>query len=666
MAFLFDCPHCTQSFEAELDLCGSTCNCPSCGELFLVPELDAEAVLQLKREAALQGKGSAKEKSTTGKRLGKDSEASALRDDGGEASETGIRERVERAIAEERTRLETRIKAAETAADAAEKRTKAMLASEKTIWQSETDRLMSSLQQVEAQRMELEASLSQERERLEGQLAALQTALSVAVERANLAEETAKFGSDVPRLRSELERLSVQKTASEKELAEAYSKLEAKVGELEQDRESLLKQIGTAQTELAEAHKQVTEANSEIALLKARLEQDSKSGIAPTPAKAQDAELLETLARRDATIEKLMRQVQSLSVTDSSSMSFPAEKSAFSLLGNPISVGILTLGLGLAIGWMSSRSAYEPTSPSQATSAALSAKAGSPEVTQGKENKENKEKNQSAGTAVATRSATEPVVPTVAPLISQQPSPETGAPDAAKPNTPEGTASVQSNASTPALTAGLPSHLPDSFLGLKFGMPLMDVTARGQWQETSGKRHRKAELLGAGVEAVLTPDDLDHLVMGSYVRVAARQPESLSPFLEWAVNVQDAVSALYGQPSRMHQISGATEATEVVRKISSGEDFYEAAWERDGDDTTMTLSIRVFNERSVVFRLEYRSRELTTAALERQAAAAERTAAELGKDTKEGTPGKPAPQTVKESVSEEKAAPAKAPEAPAP
>jgi hypothetical protein len=101
----------------------------------------------------------------------------------------------------------------------------------------------------------------------------------------------------------------------------------------------------------------------------------------------------------------------------------------------------------------------------------------------------------------------------------------------------------------------------------------------------------------------------------------------------------------------MHQITGATEAAEVVRKISSGEDFYEAIWEREGDDTAMVLSIRVFNERSVVFRLEYRSRELTLAALERQAAAAERTATELGKGQKEGAPSTP----TKEMVAEEKA-----------
>ena len=40
MDFSFKCPYCTQPFEAERDLCGSTCNCPSCGQLFIVPDYD--------------------------------------------------------------------------------------------------------------------------------------------------------------------------------------------------------------------------------------------------------------------------------------------------------------------------------------------------------------------------------------------------------------------------------------------------------------------------------------------------------------------------------------------------------------------------------------------------------------------------------------------------
>jgi hypothetical protein len=122
------------------------------------------------------------------------------------------------------------------------------------------------------------------------------------------------------------------------------------------------------------------------------------------------------------------------------------------------------------------------------------------------------------------------------------------------------------------------------------------------------------------VEAVLSSDEEGRLIMGSYVRVVPRQASAVAPFLEWAVNSQDAVSALYGEPSRMHQVEGATDATEVVRRITDGEDFYEASWEREGEDTMMDLSIRAFNERSIVFRLEYRSRDLVNAFAQRREA----------------------------------------------
>ena len=182
------------------------------------------------------------------------------------------------------------------------------------------------------------------------------------------------------------------------------------------------------------------------------------------------------------------------------------------------------------------------------------------------------------------------------------------------------------------VSSGMPSRLPDSFLGIRFGSSLSELAGRGQWQETAGRRHRKAELLGAQVEAVLSADEDGRFIMGSYVRVVPRQPAAVAPFLEWAVNSQDAVSALYGEPSGFHQVEGATDAAEVVRRITSGDDYYEAVWEREGEDTMMNLSIRVFNERSVVFRLEYRSRELATAFAQRQAAiketAPEKTAGE--------------------------------------
>jgi hypothetical protein len=79
------------------------------------------------------------------------------------------------------------------------------------------------------------------------------------------------------------------------------------------------------------------------------------------------------------------------------------------------------------------------------------------------------------------------------------------------------------------------------------------------------------------------------------------------------------VSALYGEPIRVHSVEGATEAAEVVRKISAGEDYYQASWERESEDGVIDMSIRVFNERSVVFRMEYRARRLYVAYMSEQA-----------------------------------------------
>jgi len=717
MAFLFDCPHCTQSFEAELDLCGSTCNCPSCGQLFLVPELDPEVKAELmKQEAVLLGEAAAlKSKSTRAKRATGAKNSSKPKEEPDSSKlveERGL-------VMEERLQFETRVQSAELALEAALRRlneaelTKATLEalrgkleaefkleSTKALRQQDdfkTERqalvaqveasksaLAAALQRAELgeslreefalskenlersekqlaqlkleqagaaqQRADLEKALAAEREKFGGQLSALQTALSVAVERANLAEETAKFGSEVPQLRGELERFTAQQTVLEKGFSQERASFETKLKEAALDLESLTKQLALAksdtvnlQNELAAANTRADEAKAEVLALNVKLEEAIRSRLpSGTPeSNTLEAELLERLTSREETIKKLSSQLEALSLYDRHSMSFPDESAAPKFFQRPLSIGMITLLLGLGIGWMSSRSADGPVGSGDA--ATLSSK----------------EKPQSGGAPLVAKPvalsesptpASPGVVSTTPPTLNSSTSAASPAPSSAAAAGNEAAPSNAANPST-AFSAGLPSHLPDSFLGIKFGTPLMDVTARGQWQETSGKRHRKAELLGAGVEAVLTPDDLDHLVMGSYVRVAARQPESLSPFLEWAVNVQDAVSALYGQPSRMHQITGASEAAEVVRKISSGEDFYEAIWERDGDDTAMVLSIRVFNERSVVFRLEYRSRELTQAALERQAAAAERTASELGKGPKEGAPANPG----KEMVAEEKA-----------
>ena len=683
MAFLFDCPHCTQSFEAELDLCGSTCNCPSCGQLFLVPELDAEvrnSILQhtvaftpaaaddggsgaveiraavekeelpekaeapveavfpsgevfaeerARLEARLQSAGLALEGAL--RRLS-EAEAEAVQND---AVRAGLEAELKKAVAAaernekefkaERKSLAARLEASEAALRLASEREK-----QGEALNAELAQLRLQLDEVLERKSALEEELLGERERFDAKLGALQTALSVAVERADKAEQTAGFGSDVPRLRSELDRLAAEKAALEKELSEEDVKFKAKLREVESDRESLANQTSAAQSEAVAALGEVATLKAETAALKTQLQEALRASTpAPAPQElsmALENELLEQIAKRDATIKRLSNQLDALSL-DVPSMSMPSDKSGSRVFGNPLPVAIFTLALGLGIGWLSSRSADGPAGPVSESKDKLRSGATPPPIKPS--GAQVPPAASSAGGIASTSSSAAPV--------EAAKSSEPSAPDApAEPPAPPPQA-------PPASNAGLPSRLPDSFLGLKFGTPLMDITVRGQWQETSGKRHRKAELLGAGVEAVLTPDDLDHLLMGSYVRVAARQPESLAPFLEWAVNVQDAVSALYGQPSRMHQITGATEAAEVVKKISTGEDFYEAVWERDGDDTIMTLSIRVFNERSVVFRLEYRSRELTAAALERQAAAAERVATELGKEPKAGSSAKPLP-----------------------
>ena len=154
------------------------------------------------------------------------------------------------------------------------------------------------------------------------------------------------------------------------------------------------------------------------------------------------------------------------------------------------------------------------------------------------------------------------------------------------------------------------ASLPNHFLGTQFGTALSDVANLAHWTESNGRLRRKATLVGAAVEAVLIPDNENRVMAGAYVRVCPRSTESLAPFLEWAVGVQDAVDAEYGEPSAVHEVSEADDAAAVVERIANGKDFYEATWERQGDDGFIVLSIRVFNERSVVFRLEYLDRQL--------------------------------------------------------
>ena len=162
------------------------------------------------------------------------------------------------------------------------------------------------------------------------------------------------------------------------------------------------------------------------------------------------------------------------------------------------------------------------------------------------------------------------------------------------------------------------TQLPSQFLGTPFGTAIAEVANLANWTESSGRLRRKATLVGAPVEAVLIPDQEKRIMAGAYVRICPRSTESLAPFLEWAVGVQDAIDAEYGEPSSVHEVSEADDAAGVVERIANGKDFYEAMWERQSDDGLIVLSIRVFNERSVVFRLEYLHRAMLAAYTEQQ------------------------------------------------
>jgi len=159
--------------------------------------------------------------------------------------------------------------------------------------------------------------------------------------------------------------------------------------------------------------------------------------------------------------------------------------------------------------------------------------------------------------------------------------------------------------------------LPSQFLGVKFGSLLADNPALSQWQLDKGIYHRKARLVGAEVEAAVVSDQENRVIKGTYVRVCPRSTAELSRFLEWAVSVQDAISAQYGDPSEIQEIKEAADAAAIVDRIASGKDRYIAIWNRDGEDASIILSIGAMNERSVAFRVEYFSTSLVKAFNER-------------------------------------------------
>jgi hypothetical protein len=341
------------------------------------------------------------------------------------------------------------------------------------------------------------------------------------------------------------------------------------------------------------------------------------SGIG-TPAGEADLGLEKLLQTRELEIKKITEQLRhALSANKALSQGgLVKETTGIPLVLQKKEVlASLALAVGLVVGVGVSR-LVSPTESAHAISTEVSspvkeAPAASTVVAGAAKEPETSARKSAGGETTAGTATAPPGGNDRAPM----PPPSSSASSPAQP------ASAQvTQAGTAGFASGMPSRLPDSFLGLKFGTPVSEIAGRGQWQETEGKYHRKAELLGAQVEAVLSSDDEGRLIMGSYVRIVPRQESAVAPFLEWAVNSQDAVSALYGEPSRLSKVEGATDATEVVRRITAGEDYYEASWERDGEDTMMDLSIRSFSVRSIVFRLEYRSRDLVRAYAQRREA----------------------------------------------
>jgi hypothetical protein len=182
-------------------------------------------------------------------------------------------------------------------------------------------------------------------------------------------------------------------------------------------------------------------------------------------------------------------------------------------------------------------------------------------------------------------------------------------PEAALPAEGGTLAGVVEAPKSPAPAASpVPAALPAEFMGVRLGTAIRERLAgkdAESWRELGGRFHRPSVLHGAVVEAVLLPDAEGRLLAGAYVRVEPNQPAAVTPFLEWAVGVQESLSGTYGEPTEVHQVAGTQTAEEVVAKIGSGEDFYQALWKRPGQDVLMSLSIRRLNERSVVFRLQF-------------------------------------------------------------
>jgi hypothetical protein len=499
----------------------------------------------------------------------------------------------------------------------------------------EAERLRAELAGVKAEKWSAERGFAEEHQRLMDRLQVAET------ERENFRDEVrlltraaAEPDAELERVRSELLEARSAGGAADKVLATERAEEGEKRRILEQARQAAEERAQSLLGELADLRGQLEQAQKDLASQKPQ-----EIGGKGLSAEAE-AELRQVLARRDLEIQRLAAQLRSAS---QGAAGDPSSHSVWAGLQGKtaLAFGGVALVVGLLGGAMISRPKAGPLpAPSLATKDTL------PPAT--------------VASSASSSVAAEPLAaPNLTPGGDQgNPSAPTTAPSPGNEiSLPSGTGGTLT-----ASRAGMPSQLPDQFLGIRFGTDLSEVQGISLWKETAGKRHRKAELLGSEVEAVLTADSQSRLIMGSYVRVAFRQPEALTPFLEWAVNVQDAVSALYGEPIRVHSVEGATDAAEVVRKIAAGEDYYQATWEREAEDGMIDLSIRVFNERSVVFRMEYRARRLYQTHVEEQAAkdnsvkdaskdapkdAAKTAEKDGGKDTgKESAPSASAPGKV--------------------
>jgi hypothetical protein len=480
----------------------------------------------------------------------------------------------------------------------------------------ELERLRKELAGVKAEKWSAERGFAEEHTRLLDSLRSLESERDSLREEARLhARAAAEPDGEPEKLRRELSETLAAQADLKRSLDAERSRSEARLVVLEQAK--------------AEAESRVQSLAGERVSLRLELEQAKKpKGVEATPAQGLDpeaeAELRRVLARRDLEIQRLADELRE--ATRNAAGDLPEVPSLNRLRGGmAVALAVVALSVGLLVGIFLPRTEPEASSKGSTEAAAVAVNRNSPGSV-------SSDAKGGASPQAAPNPAGTPTPPVAS--VSQAPLENAVQGGSAQATSQPGVVQHPTafTGTLAANRAGMPSNLPDQFLGIRFGTDLAQVSGIAQWKETAGKRHRKAELLGSEVEAVLTADTQNRLIMGSYVRVAPRQPEALSPFLEWAVNVQDAVSALYGEPVRVHSVEGATDAVEVVRKISAGEDYYQASWEREPEEGMIDLSIRVFNERSVVFRMEYRSRQLYTGFMEAQAAAKE-----ASKDsTKEG------------------------------